>query len=672
MDSPVDPIVSLVVRPFAGRDELQTAAAAELRDRLAGAAAATPEAVAEVTAAFEQADARPWRGRWRVVLGLVTGVVSLPLLVSLAVHYLGGLAVIRTVTSQDAGRGKLNLPVGKDLSPAERLLLAGAPDTRKDDERWRPLWESAPDKPAYLAEYALAFLRTRHELSPEIQEAAARIDPDNGWFPALAAAGLAEGVVKKGTRSSKEKREGKAIAWEVLNEPRLREALLQLHRAATKPRFTGYRAELHRERAPLLPPRDDFMSQWVWLAYSASAENSVIPFRHLGEAIAAGAGLCAARQDVEGFQQILADWRWLTHAVIHDGETLIDQLVARVLVTTPLANFRDAARTLGLEAEAAKFAALEEQERTTREARDRSPQALHSVPTERGSMLARLSLVTPSVIQSPPAVTEQDLRPGRLADHAVFDQAAAVVTWGVLGLGVAGAGLLFRGRAVIRAVALRMLDLVRPSDWAWILLGGVVVPVLWYLAVTRLTPLSAREWSLWASGFLLPASQTGALILLLAVCPLVLAGWRLGKRGAVFGMTGKWPKLGWLAVAAAALAVPVAGGIGLGPAASPLSLALVLLGMAACWLFAAACQYTAGAKSQDLRRATVVRMAVPAWLCGMLGCVLALPLHQLEERHWLRQDRLLATPAERPGIASYEARLVDALRAETLKLAADL
>jgi hypothetical protein len=52
--------------------------------------------------------------------------------------------------------------------------------------------------------------------------------------------------------------------------------------------------------------------------------------------------------------------------------------------------------------------------------------------------------------------------------------------------------------------------------------------------------------------------------------------------------------------------------------------------------------------------------------------VLALPLHQLEERHWIRQDRLLAVPAERAGISGYEAQLVERLRAETLELAADL
>lgn len=681
MNSPVAPIIAVAVRSLAGKEELRLAAIAELEERMAPQDGSSPDAVAEALAAFENADAQPRRGRWRMVLGLLTVLVSLPLLVGLAIQYLGGLAMIRGIGGmrpQSNGHKTLVERLGKDLSAAERLLLVGAPNTRKDADRWRPLWESAPDKPAYLAEYALASLRTHHCLSPEILEAATQIDPDNGWFLALDAAGKADGVVKKGTRTSKEKRDGKAIEWQVLDEPQLREALVQLHAATAKPRFAGYRSELHRERVRLLPPQDDLLSHVVWGAYVRGGDNGLVQFRYLGEALAAGAGLCAERQDREGFQQLVTDWRWLARAGVNEGDTLIDQLVARMLVTAPLASFRDAARALGLEAEAAKFAAEEQRERTEREeqSQDRLSQAGDSLIPERGSILSNSLALTTSIVKAAPVLTESDLRPGRLADHAVFDRVSAVVTWLGLGLGVAGVGWLFRGRPVIRTLAVRMLDLLRPADWGWILLGGVVAPVAWYLAITRLTPLSAREWSLLgSSGFLLPIFQKAALMFLLASLPLVVAGWRLGQRGAAFGLAGRHQRLGWLAVGAAAAAIPVLGavmGLRVLPEWMFQALAAILLGLPCCWLLGVMFAYTAGAKTQELRRTTVGRMAVPAWLCGMVGCALALPLHHAEERYWFRQDQLLAIPADTPALSRYEARLVPLLRAETLERMAKL
>ena len=665
MDDPADTFITQVTLPLAGNEELHLAAVTELRDRLAEPGAGDPAALTAATAALAQADAHPRRWRWQTVLGVITGVVSLPLLVAVAVQYLGGLALIKEAMPRSNGRSSLAEWVSKGRSPAERLLLVGA-DTRKEDARWRPLWESAPDKPAYLAEYALAVVRTQHELSPEILETANRIDPDNGWFPTLAAAGMAEGVVKKGTRSGQDKREGKAIVWQVVDEPKLREALLQLHRAATLPRFTGYRTELHRERAQLLPPCADFISCWVRLAYAARIETSVVYFRHLGDALAAGAGLCAERQDVEGFRQILDDWRWLTSAVVREGDTLIDQLVARALITAPLANFREAARKLGMTAAAERFTAQEQLERTEQEARERNRTEFQSpLARQRGSLLAGLTMLTPSVIKSPPVVTEPELRPGRLADHAVFDRASAVAMWGVLAFGV---GLMRWGRAAIRAVARRLVTLAQPGDWAWILLGGVVAPVLWHLAITRLTPLSARDWSLGASGFLLPVGQKCALLLLLLIAPLVLSGWRFGKRCAGLGFAVRWPWFGWLAVLAAALALPGLGAVVTGPVWWFQSLAAVLLGWPVCWLLAVMFNFIAGEQRRDLWRATVVRLAVPAWCLGMLLCCLALPLHEAEERYWIRQDTLSAMPMDHPAISSFEARLVLMLQAETQAL----
>lgn len=678
MDSPAELFVTRVTRPLAGSEELQLAADAMLRERLAEPGAGEPAALAAATAALERADARPSGPRWRKWLKVITLVVSLPLLAVMVMKFASAVALIQGLAPKNVGKPPVVARLAKGLNPAERLLLVGAPDARSEADRWQPLWASQPDKPAYLAEFALASLSSHHELSPDILAAAERIDPGNGWFPALAAAGKAEGVLKKGTRTSREKREGKAIAWEIFDEPLLRESLLQLHAAAGKPQFSGYRNELHAERVRLLPPRVDWLSQVAWQTFMIGSNNTAaIDFARLGDAIAAGAEQCAARQDPDGFRQILIDWRWLTRAVTAHEDTLIGQLVARMLATSPLANFRDAARTLGMEAEATQFAKAEQQDRDERELRDRERSrtelANRALVHDRGSLLGSLTMITSSVSRSSPLLTEADLRPGRMVDHAVFDWVSAVVIWSILSFGVAGVSSTYWGRLPIRKVAARkvaarLVELLGQRDWAWILLGGVVAPVVWYLAVTRLTPLGAREWSLASSGFLLPIGQKCALALLLVGLPLVLAEWRLGLRGACLGLTTRRAWLGWLAVAAAALAIPGLGAVVSGPDWWPKTLVTVLLGGPACWLVGVVLLSTNGAETHDLRRATVARVAVPGWLFSMLLCALALPLHHSEERRWLAQDELLAIPVDRPVSSGYEAKLVPLVRAETLTL----
>ena len=73
------------------------------------------------------------------------------------------------------------------------MLLFGENHATDEADRWKPLWDSDPGNPAFLAQYASAYFSDSKKLSPEILDAAAKIDPDNGWFIALAAAGIAEG-----------------------------------------------------------------------------------------------------------------------------------------------------------------------------------------------------------------------------------------------------------------------------------------------------------------------------------------------------------------------------------------------------------------------------------------------------------------------------------------------
>jgi len=215
-----------------------------------------------------------------------------------------------------------------------------------------------------------------------------------------------------------------------------------------------------------------------------------------------------------------------------------------------------------------------------------------------------------------------------------------------------------------------MMDLLRPSDWAWMLLGGIIFPVAWYFAITRLTPLSARDWSLRMTVFIQPGGQFGSMVIAMIILPVLIASHRLSKRGAVFGLKGRFQAFGWVAGIAALLGVPVIGGIMLPDGIGRLCqwVAFGLTGMVAVWLLLGIglCVFRRG--KQALRQASLARILWPVWVCGMLALVMMIPFYYAEERTWIQRDRLSEISTEAPSQSRYEYQVTQILRRETLEL----
>lgn len=669
MISDTERFIELAIRPLGDNAELRLSGEAELRKSIEAHAADRPLVLAEASASLERADRYPRLRHWRLVLYSLTLLVSLPLFIHTLkqiIHIKGALGMFSMFSG-----GAYTPPKTPDIPPRQKLLLYGDEHAAKDSDRWKPLWEKEPENPAYLAEYSAAYFRDYKKFSPEIIAAVEKIDPGNAWFPSLPAAGMADGLVTRGKRSTKETKDGKAAVMTIHDETRLQEALAIIHQIAGKPRFTSYQTDLLRLRIPLLPPRKDFVSQVPRLVYSASVQTSAIGFRKLSDVLAAGAQQCAAKGDVEGFRRIIGDWRALVTHSIKGGDFLIDLLVAKVSLTSPAANFRDAARTLGLEDEARYFSDLDERARKDKEERNKAPASASSELLEqRASTLSGLTLpMLARQVKSPPDLTEADLLPGRYGEYALLERCASWLAWALLG---ACAGLVALSRysrsLLARSLAIRMQDLLRPSDWAWLLLGGVVFPVIWYYCITRLTPLSGREWSPRLSGYFQQGGQFGSMAISMVVLSQVIASWRLAKRGAILGLQARFPWIGWVAGLSALAGVPAYGAITLG---RPLGgvfqiVAVVVSGIAVIWIFAELLLHFFGRETQALRRATMARIVVPVWVFGMLGLAVVVVFFYAEERRWIQQDRLTEISTEAPSMSRYEYEVTQILRAELL------
>jgi hypothetical protein len=571
--------------------------------------------------------------------------------------------------------------LGHDFTARERLLLFGNESASGSADRWKGLWDSEPDNPAFLAQYAAAYYSDFKNLSPEILEAATRIDPNNGWFIALSAGANAEVSVTKNKQTEQERKDLKAAVWKINDAEKLNAALALIHQAALKPEFNSHETELLGLRIPLLPKRTDFASQIPPVAYLASQSSSVIHLRKLIDALSAGAQECAARNDVAGFRQIVGDWQVLCHNVTDHGTTLVDLLVARVFYFGPAENFRDAAMSLGLDPDAARFTRLCELKKADKEFRSRrwTVTPIQTLIGNRSSLLASLTLpLMERQVASPPPLSAALLQPSRYADHALFLRAISLAAWLLLGVSAGFAALhRYRQNPLVRSLSARMVDLLRFSDWAWILGGGILLPFLWYLAITHLTPLSSREWSFRATGFIQAYGQFGAMCILMLVLSTVLATWRLAKRGAWLGLATRCSWIGLLASASAILAVPAFGSVmldmpSIGLVGTPSLLALyvacALLGIPVLWLLVGFSRNVLGHHTHALRRATLARMMIPTWIFGMLAMVVSIPFHYAGECHWIQQDRLFEINVDAPAMSRYEWDVTRQLRKELLEM----
>lgn len=627
----------------------------------------TLELLAEAENALERAGPHPRRS-WRIVLYLTTLVVSLAVLAHSVVQ-LGQFAGINHWITPGLPQ-KLPLPhPTAHLTPQQKLLLLGDGRAPNEADRWKPLWQSEPANPAYFMEYAMAYRRDHDQLPPEILETAARIDPENAWYPAIEAAAKAKAAVKKKSPGYDGRQRGEKTTYSVIDEAAFADALKLFREATAKPRLTNHQVELLDQRLPLLPERRDFVSQFPRQLFSASQNCGTLDLRSLAEAISIEAGRCAERKDVAGFQQLVSDWRWLVSTAARDGVSLLDVLVAKALFTIPLGQLRDAAKSLGLEADAGKFATFYQQHEDRRE---RSRKMYSSEVAElietKASIMTLLTLTAGrNQADTPPPITEADLQPGRYADHALFGRAHALASWAILGL-CAGLAALSRLREseTNNRMAGRLQGLLPWQDWVRIFAGGIIVPLLWFIAITRFTQISAREWSMKPSGFLMPAGQLGSMTLLMLVASAVIAGGCLGKRAGVLGPQPRLPWFGWLAVISAALAIPVFGAM---MAVRPTAFytGCSLAGVALLWLAWGFIRHAfRKPPAAALRRATLARMMEPTWIFGMLMFALLVPGYHAEERHWIQQEHLLEITAATNGMSRYEWDLTQVVRKELL------
>jgi hypothetical protein len=275
-------------------------------------------------------------------------------------------------------------------------------------------------------------------------------------------------------------------------------------------------------------------------------------------------------------------------------------------------------------------------------------------------------------LNSPPVITDEDFKPGRLADHALLGQAHSTIAAICFSLLMLGALL---SRTVVphasQIVARRLAYLVSPRERMQLFVFGILGPVGLYFALIQVPHLSAREWGMRISVFLAPSGQLVSLTLLMINLSIALGARLTYKRlGMLAPARRSWRRcLPWIGVLCALLAM-VAFGTFHG---ALFQLGGMLLIPAVCWPLAFWLpRIFRKPRETNLRRVALHQVLAPVWTGAVMVSCLLFALHRADEIKWTQRDRLMAPDAEFGGVSHIEGVVAKQLSLEMRELLKDV
>jgi hypothetical protein len=262
-------------------------------------------------------------------------------------------------------------------------------------------------------------------------------------------------------------------------------------------------------------------------------------------------------------------------------------------------------------------------------------------------------------VLSPPPVSAADFEPMRRAEHELFGGLGILATAILISFAALVVFLsLLISTAMIRSLAYRMGGVLGMTDWVWVIGLGIVSPILFFLMVTRLTPLAGREYEVMHFKLVLPGVQYAALLLALLIAPATAVRWRLGKQLACFGFGDRFTVSLALAVLAmlavwSLAALPFVERFGMGrhivlaALAAPPALCL-------CLLFANALRSILGKPAARLAQCATAIAVLPAYPIAIVLLCSLTPIYSAGEKRWLAQETLLRIDPDAPDLGAYE------------------
>ncbi len=569
------------------------------------------------------------------------------------------------------------LPAG--LSEKERLLL-GDP-ILENVEQALQLHVSAPENPAYYIEYVHAYTSLNESLPADFEETVARIAPENAFFLYFAAGYSGRESFEKLRSSSKSTprvidgvRLGSLPSEKeyTINDGELfDESMALMEKAASLPDFQTYTNGMMAARARVLDTCSmaGFMHTYAYVWGTPAA--GIIALRHVADLLSARAEMLSKAGRKEEFLALAEQREHLLSGLAqNDDNFLVGELVYRVIASATTINFHAAAERLELKEMAATFLSQRDGLQDLRDQKTiRSSKGSPWFPEDRAALLAEMTLplVGRQALSTPP-IHESDLKPLRLAEHA-FAFRLGLISIALILLLACLPVLLFRflSPRPVRLPSKRLSHLLRPIDWAWVILCGIVLPLAIHIGINRLTPLGGRDYGIRHFLFVFPGVHLLAVLMSLLLAPAAVIRWRLSKRLAPFGIGSSGGKISGIVLFLILLwslaAYPVAVHFGL---SRPILIALAAVPLL--WLaniLLNVLQIFIGKPPQRIIRTTSSIALPTAYALGIIALCLTLPIFSASEKRWVKRDTLFRINPDAPDLGAYEFKVSAQVRKET-------
>ncbi len=540
------------------------------------------------------------------------------------------------------------------IDPAKRFMLLGDLSMAGEEARWKAVWDRYPEDPASFLAWAIKYQRVHKAWPADFVETGEKLDPGNGWFRFLAAASKIKSAVGDQPPPKFTREERRALGDKryvpppkperaVLQPAIFAEAHAMLEQALAMPRWDDYLTKLDLIRFEAAPAATDFSefvaSEALAICQPEDWASGWMEVNSYRDAFTFAAQQAAKDGDREGLERLTGKLEQMQLRLASMPTELLPRIIARSVQIYAYRAFAKAWNDLG---DAGKATPFEDA------ARDLDPK-LHPPPVlppdaldeHRGSGFV-LEAYRGMRWPHSTAVTEPELRGGRLAEYAMYERFIVHVGEAFLFLVaiIVGRGI-HRDRRVLGALPFRLTDLLRPSDHAAILVIGFVLPVAVYLLCTHSPWFAPRDTGLSQDTFILWLFQVISLGVAVILLSLHLARRRLGQRIPMLAMEAgaAGPTL-WMGILALGM-IPVAA---LLPRVIDSSEFVTMLcwtwagfmaGMPLLWLINLGSHLVSGIPARRLHRTTLVCCLLwPVALLMVIGAA-SLPLLHAEERYWV-------------------------------------
>lgn len=643
--------IELVTRPLEAQPEARDEARGELMARLSQARAPGSDAKVE-SALYRLAKVLP--ERW-VPKGLLLSGLALLLLAALAALQLRAYWPEVELMGTAMGYQNSTQKWLKRLPDKDRVsMYSGFRDLRYLPEAYQAnpvsnleqLHREHPDDPAIFEIYALRHLQWYYKVPPNYRETWQKIDPDNGIWNLWE---VMMGMRHKGTASY---------------DPDL------FGKAPLPKRFETYLPEMRSRSIAMLPEMPEtYIGNAALLNLAESfQDNPTDLLLEVGQFLALTfqeAMECGKTRDQARFQALIAKWRKISLDLISQCQSYREFHSKLRLIDAGM-TLQGHAKHLNLAEEEKQIAQLlrDLDQIVPRNERAGKKYGFKTNPPPTLDFSTASSLASARGSRTHVQDSPEDYRPGRLSEYAAVERflslAIALLLLPILALVWLES---FRRGARANGIADGLDPLFTWKDRLWVIGLGCLAPVLWYLALTRWTPLGCRDIGEPHPHVLVaPSIRMGASFLLAGVLLLQASRWRIRRHLAFLGLESGRQSPGWIVAGIAALILPLAGAARWVPLANRDE---YLMGVAAAcgvpmlWLLWQAGAMLFAPGSGSLRGVLQSRrLLLPlAVLCGLM---LALqPLLMSIERHWLSLDEVTRVDRNKGCIPAGEARKVE-------------